>query len=44
MFHEDILYHKYIKTLFLIRNIHWQGLYLGNFKDDLDSFAPSDVR
>ncbi len=40
MFHEDILYRKYIKTLFLISNMHCQEIYLGNVKSDLDFFAP----
>ncbi len=44
MFHEVILYHKYIKTSFLNSNMHCQELYLGNFKRDLDFFAPSDSR
>ncbi len=37
MFHEDILYvsyRKYIKTSFLISNMHSQDLNLDNFKDD----------
>ncbi len=37
MFHEDILYiscHKYIKTYFLISNMHCYELNLDNFKDD----------
>ncbi len=34
MFYEDILYHKYIKTYFLISNMHCQELNLNNFKDD----------
>ncbi len=38
MFHEDILYRKYIKT-FLISNMHCQELYLGNFINDLDLFC-----
>ncbi len=44
MFHEDILYRKYIKNSFLISNMHCQELYLDNFKSDLDCFAPSDSR
>ncbi len=40
MFHEDILYRKYIKTSFLISNMHCQELYLGNFKSDLDILHP----
>ncbi len=44
MFHEDILYRQYIKTSFLISNMHCQELYLGNFKSNLDFFAPSDSR
>ncbi len=44
MFHEDILYCKYIKTSFFISNMHCQELYLGNFKRDLDFFAPSVSR
>ncbi len=36
MIHEDILNRKYIKTYFLISNMHCQELYLGNFKSDLD--------
>ncbi len=31
MFHGNILYRKYIKTEFLISNMHCQELYLGNF-------------
>ncbi len=38
MFHEDILYRKYIKTSIL------NELYLDNFKSNLDFFAPSDSR
>ncbi len=37
MFHEDILdisYRKYIKTSFLISNMHCLDLYLDNFKGD----------
>ncbi len=34
MFHEDILYHKYIKTKFCISNMHCCELHLNNFKDD----------
>ncbi len=37
IFHEDILYRKYLKT-FLISNMHCQELYLGN----LECFAPLD--
>ncbi len=44
MYHEDIFYVKYIKTSFLISKMHWQELYLGNFKSDLDFFPPSDSR
>ncbi len=40
MFHEDILNRKYIKTSFLISNMHCQELYLGNFKSDLDFLHP----
>ncbi len=39
-----MLYRKYIKTEFFINNMHCQELYLGNFKSDLDFFAPSDSR
>ncbi len=42
MFHEDILYRKYIKTSFFISNMHCQELYLDNFKSNLDYFASSD--
>ncbi len=34
MFHEDILYRKYIKIKFFISNMHCQELYLDNFKCD----------
>ncbi len=37
MFHEDMLYifyRKYIKTSFLISNMHCFGLHLDNFKGD----------
>ncbi len=37
MLHEDILYmyfHKYIKTYFVISNMHCQTLHLNNFKGD----------
>ncbi len=34
MFHEYILYRKYIKISFLFSNMHCQELYLGNFKSD----------
>ncbi len=37
MFHEDILkisYLKYIKTKFMISNMHCKELHLNNFKDD----------
>ncbi len=34
MFHEDILYRKYIKIKFLIINMHCWELHLNNFKDD----------
>ncbi len=34
MFHEDILYCKYIKTEFVIINMHCWELHLNNFKDD----------
>ncbi len=48
MFHEYILYRKYIKTSFLFSNMHCQELYLGNFKSDFlnffDFFAPSGSR
>ncbi len=44
MFHEDILYHKYIKTSFLVSNMLCQELYLGTFKSDLDFLVPSDSR
>ncbi len=37
-------YPKYIKTSFLISNMHCQELYLGNFKSDLDFLAPLDSR
>ncbi len=32
---DHILNRKYIKTSFLISNMHCQELYLGNFKSDL---------
>ncbi len=40
-------YHKYIKTRFLISNMHCSELHSDNFKDDflnIDFFAPSDSR
>ncbi len=37
---DHILNRKYIKTSFLISNMHCQELYLGNFKSNLDLLYP----
>ncbi len=41
MFHEDIyflFYRKYIKTRFLISNMHCLEHYLDNFKGEIETF------